>query len=78
MKVVEQSVLRKRVYEMLGRENKSTVVKHFLNEKVGRSTVYGIIKRFESGKAWFNEKKNGKTSKIKPTAGKKTWQVCGK
>ena len=73
MKVVEQSVLRKRVYEMLERENKSSVVKHFLNEKVGRSTVYGIIKRFESGKAWFNEKKTGRPAKLSPPQVKKTW-----
>lgn len=60
MKVAKQNYLRERVYDMLGQRSKKEVLDHFLKENIGRSTIYSIFKRFESGKPTTGSKKTGR------------------
>lgn len=60
MKVCEQNFLRKRVFQMLGEQNKSCVLKHFVNEGFIQSTIYSMISRFNNNNNVENKKKSGK------------------
>lgn len=56
--------LRKRVYFMLGQLEKKDVIKHFLDEKIPRSTIYSIIKRYEDGTPVEDKPRKGRPSKF--------------
>lgn len=60
----KQADLRRRVYAVLGRMKKSDVVKHFQIEGVPRSTVYGVIKRFERGLPCEDKPRTGRPGKL--------------
>lgn len=60
MKVHQQNYLRDRVYSMLGQHTKKQVLEHFMKEKIARSTIYSIMKRFEDGKPSSNLQKTGR------------------
>lgn len=60
MKVAEQTLLRQRVYFMLGRHHRKYVLNHFLSENVSRRTMYNIFKRYDNELPAENEKKPGR------------------
>lgn len=70
MKVIEQNVLRKRVFDMLGQHPKSVVVNHFLIEGYNRSTIYNMCNQLLNGCGVNNIKKPGRNRGI--TRGKIT------
>lgn len=64
MKVVKKKRLRKNVYDMLGRYPKNEALHHFLKEKVPRSTMYSIYKRFKNGAVSTGIKKKVRRKKF--------------
>ena len=56
--------VRKRVYSVLGRMEKTDVVKHFQTEGVPRRTIYNIIKRYESGLPYEDKPRQGHPAKL--------------
>ncbi|KAF2892350.1 hypothetical protein ILUMI_13826 [Ignelater luminosus] len=54
--------LHKRVYDMLGHEEKCYVIKHFKEENILTSTIYDIIKRYENGIPFHEKPRPGRPS----------------
>lgn len=71
MKIEIQNILRQRVFEMLGQQDKKSVVKHFLDEGINRSTIYSIISRYEKGLEPIGRKKPGRPSILVGKTGRK-------
>ena len=56
--------VRKRVYSVLGRMEKTDIVKHFQTEGVPRRTIYNIIKHYESGLPCEDKPRQGRPAKL--------------
>ena len=60
----KQLDLRQRVYDILGRMGKATVMKHRLDEEIPRSRIYFIIKRYECDLPVRDKPTKGRPPKI--------------
>ena len=56
--------VRKRVYSVFVRMEKTDVVKHFQTEGVPRRTIYNIIKRYESGLSCEDKPRQDRPAKL--------------
>ena len=81
----KRETLRNRVYSFFEKnkiKGKRFTVDHFCNEGESKSTIYDIIKRFESGKSAMDKKSSGRPLKIftkraKSTLKRLTNNKCG-
>lgn len=64
MKVSTQIDLRKRVYALLGTNNKNFTLHHFLQEGISRRTLYNIFSRYDNNIEAENKKKSGRPPKL--------------